>query len=446
MRTGETRRRRRARPYRAPPGAQRAAQSSIGPMTDSAGEAARFLTRNAVDALPEGELERQLAKGRPLRVKLGVDPTTPDIHLGHTVVLRKLREFQDLGHQVVLIVGDYTARVGDPSGRSAMRPHVGPGGDRRATPRPTRSRPSRCSTATPPRCAATASGSTCRWRTCSGWRAPPRSPSCSSATTSPSATRPASRSRSSSCSTRCCRATTRSRSASDVELGGTDQKFNVLLAREIQRAYGVEPQSILTHADPAGHRRRAEDVQVARQLRGRRRAARGDVRQADARPRRRDADLLRAAARRAARPVGAAARRQAGDGAGADRAATTARRRPPRPRSASTRCTCATSCPTRSRSSRSPPNGDAVHLPALLAEAFGISRSEARRLLAQAGVKLDGEALGDDRPGPAGRAPRRRRDPAGQAAPQAASAPTLESAVAVLHWSVAPQAQWRPHP
>src|ERR671921_1716081 len=105
-------------------GAQRGAQSSIGPMTDSPGEAARFLTRNAVQALPEGELERQLAKGRPLRVKLGVDPTTPDIHLGHTVVLRKLREFQDLGHTVVLIVGDYTARVGDPSGRSATRPQV----------------------------------------------------------------------------------------------------------------------------------------------------------------------------------------------------------------------------------------------------------------------------------------------------------------------------------
>ena len=95
-------------------------------MTDSQGEAARFLTRNAVDALPEGELERQLGVGRPLRVKLGVDPTTPDIHLGHTVVLRKLREFQDMGHQVVLIIGDYTARVGDPSGRSAMRPFADP--------------------------------------------------------------------------------------------------------------------------------------------------------------------------------------------------------------------------------------------------------------------------------------------------------------------------------
>ena len=95
-------------------------------MPDSPGEAARFLTRNAVEALPEGELGRQLEQDRPLRVKLGVDPTTPDIHLGHTVVLRKLREFQDLGHTVVLIIGDYTARVGDPSGRSSVRPDVDP--------------------------------------------------------------------------------------------------------------------------------------------------------------------------------------------------------------------------------------------------------------------------------------------------------------------------------
>src|SRR3712207_4119277 len=90
----------------------------------SPAEQAAFLTRNAVDALPAGELERKLASGRPLRVKLGLDPTTADIHLGHTVVLNKLREFQELGHRVVLIVGDYTARVGDPSGRSRTRPFV----------------------------------------------------------------------------------------------------------------------------------------------------------------------------------------------------------------------------------------------------------------------------------------------------------------------------------
>jgi tyrosyl-tRNA synthetase len=84
------------------------------------------LTRNAVDVLPAGMLQEQLAAGRPLRVKLGIDPTTPDIHLGHTVVLEKLREFQQEGHQVVLIVGDFTARVGDPSGRSAQRPLPSP--------------------------------------------------------------------------------------------------------------------------------------------------------------------------------------------------------------------------------------------------------------------------------------------------------------------------------
>jgi tyrosyl-tRNA synthetase len=80
------------------------------------------LTRNAVDVLPAGMLEEQLGAGRPLRIKFGIDPTTSDIHLGHTVVLQKLREFQDAGHQAVLIVGDFTARIGDPSGRSTQRP------------------------------------------------------------------------------------------------------------------------------------------------------------------------------------------------------------------------------------------------------------------------------------------------------------------------------------
>jgi tyrosyl-tRNA synthetase len=79
------------------------------------------LTRNAVDVLPEGELERQVELGRPLRVKLGIDPTGPDIHIGFAVVLRRLAAFQAAGHTAVLIVGDYTARIGDPSGRSKER-------------------------------------------------------------------------------------------------------------------------------------------------------------------------------------------------------------------------------------------------------------------------------------------------------------------------------------
>jgi tyrosyl-tRNA synthetase len=84
------------------------------------------LRRGAEEALPEGALEKQLAKGEPLRVKLGIDPTAPDIHLGHVVVLTKLAQFQEQGHQVVLIIGDYTARVGDPSGRDTQRPILSP--------------------------------------------------------------------------------------------------------------------------------------------------------------------------------------------------------------------------------------------------------------------------------------------------------------------------------
>jgi tyrosyl-tRNA synthetase len=79
------------------------------------------LTRDATTVLPEGGLERKLQLGRPLRVKLGIDPTGPDIHLGFALVLRRLRAFQDAGHIAVLIVGDYTARIGDPSGRSKER-------------------------------------------------------------------------------------------------------------------------------------------------------------------------------------------------------------------------------------------------------------------------------------------------------------------------------------
>jgi tyrosyl-tRNA synthetase len=100
--------------------------SALPSTADEAAEQAAWLARNAVDCLPEGELARKLQSGRRLRVKLGIDPTAPDIHLGFTVVLQKLREFQELGHTVVLIVGDYTARVGDPSGRSSTRPVLEP--------------------------------------------------------------------------------------------------------------------------------------------------------------------------------------------------------------------------------------------------------------------------------------------------------------------------------
>lgn len=100
--------------------------ASPSPADPEAARAAARLARNAIDCLPEGALAERLSLDRPLRVKLGLDPTAPDLHLGHTVVLQKLREFQDHGHTVVLIIGDYTARVGDPSGRSATRPVLEP--------------------------------------------------------------------------------------------------------------------------------------------------------------------------------------------------------------------------------------------------------------------------------------------------------------------------------
>ena len=80
------------------------------------------LTRNAVDVLPAGELERKLAKGRPLRVKFGIDVTSPDVHVGRGIPLQRMRAFQEEGHVAVLIIGDYTTRIGDPSGRSSERP------------------------------------------------------------------------------------------------------------------------------------------------------------------------------------------------------------------------------------------------------------------------------------------------------------------------------------
>ncbi len=98
----------------------------MGEAVSQGQEALTRVLAGSVDALPAGRLAEQLSSGRELRVKFGMDPTSPDIHLGHTVVLQKLRTFQDLGHTVVLIVGDYTARVGDPSGRSDIRPELSP--------------------------------------------------------------------------------------------------------------------------------------------------------------------------------------------------------------------------------------------------------------------------------------------------------------------------------
>ena len=220
-------------------------------MDSSPSDAAAFLTRNAVDALPEGALRRRLEEasreGRRLRVKLGLDPTAADIHLGHTVVLQKLREFQDLGHKVVLIVGDFTARVGDPSGRTTTRPVLS-GEEIDANARTYQEQAFRVIRDDP---------ELYELRFNSEWLDMPMEEMFRLARTATVAQmlerddfakRFAARAAISvlellyplmqgydSVAVR-----------SDVELGGTDQTFNLLLARDVQRAYGVPEQTILT--------------------------------------------------------------------------------------------------------------------------------------------------------------------------------------------------------
>jgi tyrosyl-tRNA synthetase len=355
-------------------------------MTDDPGEAARFLTRNSVDALPEGELERQLAKGRPLRVKLGVDPTTPDIHLGHTVVLRKLREFQELGHTVVLIIGDYTGRVGDPSGRSAQRPFVeGEEIDRNAE-------------TYQQQAFKVLDRDRTEVRRNGEWLDMPMEDLFRLARTSTVA-----------------QVLERDDFAnryragepiailellypllqgydsvaieSDVELGGTDQKFNLLLAREVQKAYGIEPQSMLTMPILPG----IDGVQkMSKSL--------GNYVGVDDPPEEMFGKLMRVPdtampvyysllldedpqtdPREAKRHMGY----QLTERYHGQEAAEAARER-------FDTLHVRRELPEEIEEFAFEAEDGLVHLPALLAQAFGLSKSEGRRLLAQGGVKLDG--------------------------------------------------------
>ena len=87
-----------------------------------AAEQLEILARGCVDVVTRASLEEKLKRGRPLTVKVGFDPTAPDIHLGHTVLMRKMKHFQDLGHRVVFVIGDFTGMIGDPTGKSKTRP------------------------------------------------------------------------------------------------------------------------------------------------------------------------------------------------------------------------------------------------------------------------------------------------------------------------------------
>jgi tyrosyl-tRNA synthetase len=356
------------------------------------------LTRNAVDVLPAGMLREQLDAGRPLRVKLGIDPTTPDIHLGHTVVLEKLREFQKAGHQVVLIVGDFTARVGDPSGRSAQRPMPSPEEieanaatyqeqafkvlDRERTEVRFNSEWLRMAPEELLGLLAQTTVARLIERDDFQKRLAAGAPIAALELLYP-----------------LLQGYDSVAVEADVELGGTDQKFNLLFGRDIQSAYGQKPQSIMTMPILVG----IDGVQKMSKSLG------NYVGVTDA-PEEMFGKVMRipdeampdyyrlvlGAEPEASAPPNEAKRALArgiverfhDEGAGT--AAEAHFNRLFVERQAPDEIEELDLAPYAGE------NGAQVHLPALMAGAFGVSSSEARRLIQQGGVKLDGESVSSD--------------------------------------------------
>ena len=362
-------------------------------MTERSSADAEFLLRNAVEALPEGELERKLGLGRPLRVKLGIDPTAADVHLGHTVVLQKLREFQDLGHTVVLIIGDYTARVGDPSGRSAMRPHLDPEQIERNA---ETYRRQALKVLDPERTELRRNG---EWldmamedlfalgRTATVAQLLERDDfSKRLAAGDPISILELLYPLLQGYDSVAVRA--------DVELGGTDQKFNLLLGREVQSAYGVAPQAIVTMPilpGTDGVRRMSKSLanyvgvtEPPKEIFGKL------MRVPDAAMPLYYELLLGTPPDPSAEPV-VQKRRLARD--------LTARFHDPEAAAGAEarfdRLHVQRRAPSDVEEATLPAE-DPVHLPALIADGFGVSRGQARRLIAQGGVRLDGTVLAAD--------------------------------------------------
>jgi tyrosyl-tRNA synthetase len=368
-------------------------ESSIGLMTESPVPAAD-LTAAAEEVLPEGRLEEQLAEGKALRVKFGIDPTAPDIHLGHVVLLNKLAQFQAAGHTVVLIIGDYTARVGDPSGRDTRRPVL-----------------------TPDEIDANAATfqeqafrvldrDRTEVRMNSEWLDLPaqelfelvgkvtvaRLLERDDFTKRMKEDQPIS---ALELLYPILQGFDSVQVRSDVELGGTDQKFNLLFARDIQRAYDVPEQSILTMPilpGLDGKERMSKSAgnyvgvtEPPEEMFGKVMSIPDEVMGAyyelvlvseppeDASP----VEAKRALAR------GVVERFHPGEGEAAEAHFDRVHVERGVPDDAQ-------EVPLKGAPGV---NADAVHLPALIAGVFEISSSEARRLIEQGGVKLDGESV-----------------------------------------------------
>jgi tyrosyl-tRNA synthetase len=356
------------------------------------------LTRNAVEVLPEGRLAEQLRLDRPLRVKLGIDPTTADIHLGHTVVLGKLAEFQAAGHTVVLIVGDFTARVGDPSGRSASRPV------------PTPAEIEANATTYQEQAYKILDPEQTEVRRNSEWldmNLPDLLKLMGTTTVARLLERDDFQKRMAANAPIAAhellypllQGFDSVAVEADIELGGTDQKFNLLFGRDVQSAYGQPPQSILTlpilvgtdgvqkmskslgnyvgvtdpPAEMFGKLMSIPDAAMDEYYR----LLLGEEGRPDGPPNQAKRELARRIVERF-HGEGAGPAAEAGfDKVFVEHAVPD-------------------DVPEIDLADYLGDGGGEVHLPRLIAGSFGLSSSEGRRLLAQGGVKLDGEPLSGD--------------------------------------------------
>jgi tyrosyl-tRNA synthetase len=353
------------------------------------------LTRNAVDALPEGRLAEQLKLDRPLRVKLGIDPTTADIHLGHTVVLGKLAEFQAAGHTVVLIVGDFTARVGDPTGRSSSRPVPTPEEieANAATYQeqaykildPEKTEVRRNSEWLDMNLAALLRlmGSTTVARLLERddfqKRMAESAPIAGHELLYP-----------------LLQGYDSVAIDADVELGGTDQKFNLLFGRDVQSAYGKPQQSILTMPILVGTDGVKKMSKSLGNYIGVTDAPADMFGKVMSIPDEAMDEYFRLLLGADGRPVGAPnlAKRELGrrivdrfhgEGSGAEAEAAFDQ--------VFVKHAIPDDIPTVDLADYITDGSDEIHLPRLIAGAFGLSTSEARRIISQGGVKISGELL-----------------------------------------------------
>jgi tyrosyl-tRNA synthetase len=347
------------------------------------------LTRNAVDVLPQGGLEAKLKLDRPLRVKLGIDVTAPQATLGNGIPLQRMRAFQDEGHIGVLIVGDYTARIGDPSGRSAERPILDPEEiDRMAA----RFFESAYTILDPERTEVRFNGEWLKELDFAGVLRLTRTTTVARMLERDDFARRFAANEPISVSELLyplMQAYDSVAIEADVELGGTDQLYNLLTGRDVMEAYGLEPQVVLTTplinswdgTKMSGSRGNyiglleAPEEQFGKAMRF------PDemlpelyqlIMEEDA-----PAEDPMGAKRALARWIVARSH-----GEEAAHAAEEHFNRLFRDRK-----------PPEEMEEHNLPEDDPVHLPTLLADAFALSTSEARRLISQGGVKLDGDAV-----------------------------------------------------